>query len=93
MTTLNDERNWRTGLKVRLISKQSVPSSGKYNQSSKGNQDSAAKRNNQNQPSKEEQNTTSEKNNSADSLEGSTDKENINSILTPEVRNSVALFH
>ncbi|KAK3165482.1 hypothetical protein QOZ80_1AG0033710 [Eleusine coracana subsp. coracana] len=84
VTTLNDERNWRTGLKVRLMAKQTVPNSGKYSQSSKGNQDSASKRNNQNQPSKEEHNTTSEKNSSADSVEGSTDKENINSVLTPE---------
>ncbi|TVU35069.1 hypothetical protein EJB05_16938 [Eragrostis curvula] len=84
VTTLNDERNWRTGMKVRLLAKQNAKGSGKYNQSSKESQDSVSKRNNQNQPSKEEQNTTSEKSSSAYSVEGTTDKENLNSVPTPE---------
>ncbi|KAL6614494.1 hypothetical protein ACP70R_036764 [Stipagrostis hirtigluma subsp. patula] len=84
VTTLNDERNWRTGMKVRLLAKQSGKGSGKHNQSCKENQDTASKKNNQNQPSKEEQHTTSEKNTSTDSVEGTMDKENFNSVLTSE---------
>jgi hypothetical protein len=85
VATLNDERNWRTGMKVNLLAKRIVTSSGKYNQSSKGKQDSTSKRNKKNQPSKEEKNTTLEKKSSAGSVEGSMDKENVESILTPEV--------
>jgi hypothetical protein len=85
VATLNDERNWRTGMKVNLLAKRIVTGSGKYNQSSKENQDSTSKRNKKNQPSKEEQNTTPEKKNSAGSVEGSMDKEIVESVLTPEV--------
>jgi La-related protein 7 len=84
VATLNDERNWRTGMKVNLLAKRIVTGSGKYNQSSKENQDSTSKRNKKNQPSKEEQNMTSEKKSSAGSVEGSMDKENVDSVLTPE---------
>ncbi|XP_062221793.1 la-related protein 6A-like [Phragmites australis] len=84
VSTLNDERNWRTGMKVRLLAKRSVMGSEKHNQSSKENRDTVSKKNNQNHPSKEEKHTTSEKNSSADSVEGAMDKDNLNSVLTPE---------
>jgi La-related protein 7 len=85
VATLNNERNWRTGMKVKLLAKRNVTGSGKYNQFSKKNQDSTSKKDKKNQPSKEEQNTTLEKKISADSVESSTDKDNVDSVLTPEV--------
>ncbi|KAF8663741.1 hypothetical protein HU200_055064 [Digitaria exilis] len=78
--TLSDESNWRTGLKVRLLSK--VP--GKHNKSSKENQDTVSKKNNQNQHLKEDQQTGSEKNSVTDSMESTKDKENLNSAITTE---------
>ncbi|KAL6845545.1 hypothetical protein ACP4OV_025040 [Aristida adscensionis] len=84
VTTLNDERNWRTGMKVRLLAKQTAKGSGKHNQSSKENQLTVPKKNSQNQPSKEQQHTTSEKNSNTDSVEGTMGKENLNSDLTRE---------
>ncbi|KAF8766290.1 hypothetical protein HU200_007806 [Digitaria exilis] len=78
VTALSDESNWRTGLKVRLLSK--VP--GKHNKSSKENQDTVSKKNNQNQHLKEDQQTGSEKNSVTDSMESTKDKENLNSAIT-----------
>uniref|UniRef100_K3XGR7 HTH La-type RNA-binding domain-containing protein n=1 Tax=Setaria italica TaxID=4555 RepID=K3XGR7_SETIT len=80
VTTLSDESNWRTGMKVRLISK----GSAKHSKSSKENQDTVSKKNNQNQHSKEDQQTSSEKNSIADSMESTKDKENLNSAFTTE---------
>ncbi|CAO2194729.1 unnamed protein product [Urochloa humidicola] len=80
VTTLSDESNWRTGMKVRLLSK----GSGKHSKSSKENYDTLSKKHNQNQHAKEDQQTSSEKNSVADSMESTKDKENLNSALTTE---------
>ncbi|CAO2171501.1 unnamed protein product [Urochloa humidicola] len=80
VATLSDESNWRTGMKVRLLSKVS----GMNSKSSKENQDTVPRKNNQNQHSKEDQQTRSEKNSAADSLESTMDKENLNSAFTTE---------
>jgi La-related protein 7 len=84
VATLNNERNWRTGMKVKLLAKRNVTGSGKYNQFSKKNQDSTSKKDKKNQPSKEEHDTTLEKKISVDSVESSTDKDNVDSVLTHE---------
>jgi La-related protein 7 len=78
VATLNDERNWRTGMKVRLLAKRNVTGSGKHSQSSKENNETVSKKNIESQPSKEEQQTISEKKCVADSGEGALDKENVN---------------
>ncbi|RLN24522.1 la-related protein 6A isoform X1 [Panicum miliaceum] len=80
VTTLSDESNWRIGMKVRLLSK----GSGKHSKSSKENQDTVSKKNIQNQHGKEDQQTALEKNSVGDSVEGSKDKENLNSAFTTE---------
>ncbi|WVZ68783.1 hypothetical protein U9M48_017676 [Paspalum notatum var. saurae] len=80
VTNLSDERNWRTGMKVRLLPK----GPGNHNKSSKENQDTASKRNNQNQHSKEDHHTASEKNRDADSMESAKDKENLYSVSSTE---------
>ncbi|CAL4961334.1 unnamed protein product [Urochloa decumbens] len=80
VATLSDESNWRTGMKVRLLSKVS----GKNSKSSKENHDTLSKKNNQNQHSKEDQQTSLEENSFADSMESTKDKENLNSALTTE---------
>jgi len=80
VTTLSDESNWRTGMKVRLLSK----ASGKHSKSSKENQDTFSKKNIQNEHGKEDQQTTLEKNSVGDSVEGTKDKENLNSSFTTE---------
>ncbi|RLM93751.1 la-related protein 6A isoform X1 [Panicum miliaceum] len=79
VTTLSDESNWRTGMKVRLLSK----GSGKHSKSSKENQDTVSKKNIQNQHGKEQQ-TALEKNSIGDSVENTNDKENLNSAFTTE---------
>lgn len=78
VTNLSDERNWRTGMKVRLLSK----CSGNNNKSSKEKQVTYLKKNSQNQHSKEDQHATSEKNRDADSLENAKDKENLTAFST-----------
>ncbi|OEL31723.1 La-related protein 6A [Dichanthelium oligosanthes] len=80
VTTLSDESNWRTGMKVRLLSK----GSGKHSKASKENQDTVSKKNNQNQHSKEDQKTSSENNGIADSVGITKDKENLSSVFTTE---------
>ncbi|XP_006646336.1 la-related protein 6A [Oryza brachyantha] len=76
-TTLNDESNWRAGMKVRLA-KRSVTGSGKHNQSSKENQTI------QGQPSKVEHQMVSGKKGGTDSIEGVLDNENMSSDITHE---------
>jgi La-related protein 7 len=68
-------------MQVRLLSK----GSAKNSKSSKENQDTVSKKNNQNHHSKEDQQTSSEKNSITDSMEGTKDKENLNSAFTTEV--------
>ena len=68
-------------MKVRLLSK----ASGKHSKSSKENQDTVSKKNIQNEHGKEDQQTTLEKNSVGDSVEGTKDKENLNSSFTTEV--------
>ncbi|KAL5220221.1 hypothetical protein ABZP36_024934 [Zizania latifolia] len=77
VTTFNDQRNWRTGMKVRLA-KQIVIGYGKHYQSSKENQ------NIQGQPLKVEQQTVSKMNGGTDSIEDALNKENVNSDVTHE---------
>ncbi|CAD6229777.1 unnamed protein product [Miscanthus lutarioriparius] len=84
VTVLSDESNWRTGMKVRLLSKQSVMGSGKYNKPSKENQDAVSKKIDQNQHSKEDQRITSEKISNADEVGSAKDKENLKSVFTTE---------
>jgi hypothetical protein len=86
VATLNDEKNWRTGMKVNLLAKRIVTAQESITSLQRKKQDSTSKRNKKNQTSKEEQNTTSEKKSSAGgSVEGSMDKENVGSVLTLEV--------
>jgi La-related protein 7 len=84
VTTLNDERNWRTGMRVILLAKRSAMGSGKHVQSSKENHGTVSKRNNEGQSSKEVQQPVSEKNGGADSGEVALDKENVNSDVNHE---------
>lgn len=85
VTVLSDESNWRTGMKVRLLSKQTVMGLGKYNKPSKENQDAVSKKIDQNQHSKEDLHITSEKISNADALGSTKDKENLKSVLTTEI--------
>uniref|UniRef100_A0A0D9V5T6 HTH La-type RNA-binding domain-containing protein n=1 Tax=Leersia perrieri TaxID=77586 RepID=A0A0D9V5T6_9ORYZ len=75
--TLNDETNWRTGMKVRMA-KRGVTGSAKHSQPSKENQTI------QGQPLKGERQMVSEKNVGTGSIEGALDKENVNSDITDE---------
>jgi len=84
VTTLNDERNWRTGMRVILLAKRSVMVSGKHVQSSKENHGTVFKKKNEGQSSKEVQQLVSEKNAGADSGEVALDKENVNSDVNNE---------
>ncbi|CAM0882650.1 unnamed protein product [Alopecurus aequalis] len=84
VTTLNDERNWRTGMRVVLMAKRSVMGSGKHIQSSKENHGIISKKNNNAQSSKEVEQKESEKYGGADSGEVPLDKENVNSEVNHE---------
>ncbi|KAM3351450.1 hypothetical protein ACQJBY_023434 [Aegilops geniculata] len=84
VATLNDERNWRTGMRVILLAKRSVVGSGKNIQSSKENHGTCLRKNNEGQFSKEVQQSVSEKNGGADSGEVASDKENVNSDVNHE---------
>ncbi|XP_066309939.1 la-related protein 6A-like [Miscanthus floridulus] len=84
VTVLSDESNWRTGMKVRFLPKQSVMGSGKYNKPSKDNQDKVSKKIDQNLHSKEDQCITSEKISNADAVGSAKDKENLKSVFTTE---------
>jgi hypothetical protein len=81
---LNDERNWRTGMRVVLLAKRSVMGSGKHIQSSTENHGTVSKKK-EGQSSKEVQQSVSEKNGGADSGEVALDKENVNSDANHEV--------
>ncbi|XP_047059794.1 la-related protein 6A-like isoform X2 [Lolium rigidum] len=83
VSTLSDERNWRTGMRVILLAKRSVMGSGKHIQSSKENHGTVSKKNNEGQSSKE-QKLVSEKKACADSGEVALDKENVNSDVGQE---------
>jgi len=83
VTTLNDERNWRTGMRVILLAKRSVMGSGNYIQSSKENHGTVSKKN-EGQSSKEVQQSVSEKNSFADSGEVALNKENVNTDVNHE---------
>jgi hypothetical protein len=85
VSTLSDERNWRTGMRVILLAKRSVMGSGKHIQSSKENHGTVSKKNNEGQSSKELQKLVSEKKAGADSGEVALDKENVNSDVGQEV--------
>ncbi|KQK09804.1 la-related protein 6A [Brachypodium distachyon] len=82
-TTLNDERNWRTGMRVILLAKRSVTGSARHIQSSKENHGTVSKKNNEDQSLKE-QGSVSEQNGGADSGEVALDKENMNSDVNHE---------
>nr|BAJ96883.1 predicted protein [Hordeum vulgare subsp. vulgare] len=84
VATLNDERNWRTGMRVILLAKRSVVGSGKHIQSSKENHGTVSRKNNEGQFSKEVQQSASEKNGGADSGEVASDKENVNCDVNHE---------
>ncbi|XP_051226109.1 la-related protein 6A [Lolium perenne] len=84
VSTLSDERNWRTGMRVILLAKRSVMGSGKHIQSSKENHGTVSKKNNEGQSSKEAQKLVSEKRAGADSGEVALDKENVNSDVSQE---------
>uniref|UniRef100_A0ACD5VJD1 Uncharacterized protein n=1 Tax=Avena sativa TaxID=4498 RepID=A0ACD5VJD1_AVESA len=84
VTTLNDERNWRTGMRVILLAKRSVMGSGKHVQSSKENHGTVSKKKNEGQSSKEVQQLVSGKNGGADSGEVALGKENMNSDVNHE---------
>ncbi|KAM0922042.1 hypothetical protein ACQ4PT_006449 [Festuca glaucescens] len=84
VSTLSDERNWRTGMRVILLAKRSVMGPGKHIQSSKENHGTVSKKNNEGQSSKEVQKLVSEKKAGADSGEVALDKENVNSDVSQE---------
>lgn len=84
VTALSDESNWRTGMKVRLLSKQSVMGPGKYKKPSKENQDAVSKMIDQNQHSKEDQLKTLEKISGADAVGIAKDRDNLKSVFITE---------
>lgn len=84
VTALSDESNWRTGMKVRLLSKQSVMGPGKYKKPSKENQDAVSKMIDQNQHSKEDQLKTLEKISGADAVGITKDRDNLKPVFITE---------